>query len=71
MDELKRCPLCGRKMKVDYKLKPLRYGIAHVSNFYWDDRCYGGTDYDYFSEAEAIKAWNRRADEQRKADTEI
>ena len=57
--KLKPCPFCGRKMKVDYKLKPLRYGIVHVSNFYWDDRCCGGTDYDYISEVEAIKAWNR------------
>ena len=58
--ELKPCPFCGGRMKVDYKLYPLRYGIVHTSNFYFSDRCYGGTDYEYRSEEEAIEAWNRR-----------
>ena len=60
-ETLKPCPFCGGKMKVDYKLYPLRYGIVHASNFYFSDRCYGGTDYEYCSEEEAIEAWNRRA----------
>lgn len=66
MSELKNCPLCGGKMKVDYKFYPpylLRYGVIHTSNFYFSDRCYGGTDYEYRSEEEAIEAWNRRVTE--------
>lgn len=47
-------------MKVDYKLRPLRYAIKHVSKFYWTDRCYGGTDYIYSSEKEAAEAWNAK-----------
>ena len=58
--ELKKCPICGRKMKLDYKFHPLRYAIIHVSNFNFDDKCYGGTDYDYSSDEEAIKAWNNK-----------
>lgn len=48
-------------MKVDYKINPLRYGIVHASKVYFSDMCYGGTDYEYESEEEAIEAWNRRA----------
>ena len=64
MTELKRCPICNRKMKVDYRFKPLRYAVVHVSDFLWDDRCYGGTDYVYKSEKEAIEAWNRKAEDE-------
>lgn len=65
--KLKPCPFCGRKMKTDYKLHPLRYGIIHVSNFAFSDRCYGGTDYEYHSEKEAMEAWNRRTESEGKA----
>lgn len=60
MTELKRCPECGRKMKIDYKFRPLRYAIVHASPnaFMWTDKCYGGTDYEYETEEDAIKAWN-------------
>ena len=61
MVKLKPCPLCGRKMKVDYKLHPLRYAVIHVSKFYWDDGCYGGTDYCFGSEKEAVENWNKGA----------
>ena len=60
MSKLKRCPCCGGEMKVDYKFHPLRYAIIHVSNFYFSDICYGGTDYDYTSEQEAVEAWNSK-----------
>ena len=53
------CPYCGRSMKVDYEPFPIsKYGIKHISKFYFDDMCYGGTAYVYDSEEEAIKAWN-------------
>lgn len=58
-EELKSCTFCHGKMKVDYRLKPLKYAVVHVSNFYFSDRCYGGTDYEFDSEREAIEAWNR------------
>ena len=45
---------------IDYKFHPLRYAVVHVSKFYWTDRCYGGTDYEFQSATEAIEAWNRR-----------
>ena len=61
MSDLKPCNFCGGKMKIDYKCNPLRYAVIHVNNFYWTDRCYGGTDYEFASEKEAIKEWNRRA----------
>lgn len=62
MSVLEPCPLCGRKMKVDYKLHPLRYGIIHESKFYFSDLCYGGTDYEFDSEEKAVEAWNRRCE---------
>lgn len=58
--ELKPCPFCGGRMKINYRFHPLRYAVIHVSKFYWTDRCYGGTDYEFQSEIEAIEAWNRR-----------
>ena len=58
--ELKPCPFCNGKMKIDYRFRPLRYAVVHVSKFYFTDRCYGGTDYKFDSEREAIEAWNRR-----------
>lgn len=60
MKNIEKCPFCGGEMKVDYKLHPLRYGIIHVSKFFWNDKCYGGTDYDYVSENEAVETWNRK-----------
>ena len=60
--ELKPCPFCHGKMKVDYKLFPFRYAIVHVSKFYFYDMCYGGTDYEYETENEAVEAWNRRVE---------
>lgn len=62
-EKLKPCPFCGGAMKCDYKFRPLRYAIVHVSKFYWSDRCYGGTDYCYESSEDAIDAWNRRVGE--------
>ena len=58
--KLNPCPHCGGEMKMDYKLRPLRYAVKHVSKFYWTDRCYGGTDYIYSSEKEAAEAWNAK-----------
>lgn len=58
---LKPCPLCGGKMKVDYRLKPLKYAVVHISNFSFSDGCYGGTDYEFDTEEQAIESWNRRA----------
>lgn len=49
-------------MAVEYKIvnQKLRYGIVHANKWfdYFDDRCYGGTDFDYKTAEEAIKAWN-------------
>lgn len=58
-NELKPCPFCHGKMKIDYRFRPLKYAVVHVSNFYINDICYGGTDYKFDSEKEAIEAWNR------------
>jgi len=61
--KLKPCPSCGGKMKVDYKAYPIsQYGIKHIS-FYYSDFCYGGTDYVYESEEEAIEAWNEEVNQ--------
>ncbi len=62
MIDLKPCPDCGRKMKVDYKLHPLRYAVVHVSSFLWDDICYGGTGYNYKTVEEAVEAWNKEGE---------
>jgi hypothetical protein len=59
MRELRRCPECHRRMKVDYRFHPLRYAVIHATNFAFDDRCWGGTDYIYKSEQEAVDAWNK------------
>ena len=64
MPELQRCPWCGGKMKLDYKIqtiprRSLRYAVVHVSRFYWSDKCgLGGTGYDYETEKDAVDAWN-------------
>lgn len=58
MAELNRCPYCHGVMKIDYKFNPLRYAVVHRSNFSLTDRCWGGTDYIYKSEQEAVDAWN-------------
>lgn len=63
MSELKPCPFCGGRMRVDYELHPLRYAVVHVSKFYFTDICYGGTDYEYRTEEEAIEVWNRRVND--------
>lgn len=58
-NELKRCPLCGRKMEVGISpFFPRKYGIVHVDHFDFSDMCYGGTDYIYKSKYEAVEAWN-------------
>lgn len=63
MTELEPCPLCGGRMKLDYKIqtiprRTLRYAVVHVSKFYWTDACIGGTGYDYETEQDAVNAWN-------------
>lgn len=64
MNELKPCPFCKRKMAVEYKIvnQKLRYGIVHANKWfdYFNDRCYGGTDFEFKTEEEAVEAWNGR-----------
>ncbi len=49
-------------MAVDYKIvnQKLRYGIVHDNKWFdcFNDRCYGGTDFEFKTAEEAIKAWN-------------
>lgn len=70
MDELKPCPFCKGKMKVDCQFRPhdshyhLKYAIVHTNRFYFSDMCYGGTDYKYNTEKEAVEAWNRGGEDE-------
>lgn len=65
-DKLKRCPFCGEKAN----LVKVRSGLSFGKNFRYapgcaTDKCMGHwvTGKGFYSEAEAIEAWNRRADD--------
>lgn len=63
MDKLKPCPFCHRDMAVDYQFRNshIYYGVRHADKHFetFHDRCYGGTEFEYKTEKEAIEAWNR------------
>lgn len=60
MSELKPCPFCGGEAEVhpsnDWDAK-----FIGATFFVWCDRCESRGDY-YNTEAEAIEAWNTRAE---------
>ena len=60
--ELKPCPFCGAKAVMNYK-QALNTWIVECSNSSCPASYMIGMDYD--TEAEAIEAWNRRANDER------
>lgn len=63
--ELKPCPFCG------HKSPSMRYGCdAKTRNVCWvvcgNYNCFATIEKPYYSEEEAVAAWNRRAGEEAK-----
>jgi len=58
MSELKPCPFCGCSAKV-YSAESWNEGGCFWVGCFW---CHADTDF-YSTEAKAIEAWNRRAND--------
>ena len=65
MTELLQCPFCGGEAEI-HPSDDWDVNLTGATYFAWCDKCETRGDY-YNTEAEAIKAWNTRAEPQKVA----